>query len=91
MSTSPTTDDLLLLEAAVALTPRRVNVPIERVFEHVHGRAPRRDEVVELRLSVLRLERDGLLLSDPDLNVEPTADGQVAAELLRARRAAGLN
>jgi hypothetical protein len=83
--------DLALLEAAVALTPRRVNVPIRKVFEHLHGRAPALEELVELRLAILRLERDGLLQSDRQLNVEPTPDGQVAAELLRARRAAEQN
>jgi hypothetical protein len=80
--------DLQLLEAAVELTPRRVNVPIRRVFERLHGRSPRLTEFVDLRLAVLRLERDGLLHSDRELNVEPTPDGQVAAELRRARRSA---
>ncbi len=89
MPSSPTIDDLLLLEAAVTLTPRRINVSIGRVFEHVHGRPPGPDDLVDLRLAVLRLERDGLLRSDRDLNVEPTPDGQVAAELLRTRRNAG--
>ena len=79
--------DLVLLEAAVALTPRRVNVPIRRVFERLHGRTPSLEELVDLRLAILRLERDGLLRSDRELNVEPTPDGEVAAELLRARRA----
>jgi hypothetical protein len=84
-------EDLALLESAVTLTTRRVNVPIRRVFEHLHGRAPRLEEFVDLRLAILRLERDGLLHSDRELTVEPTPDGQVAAELLRARRAAGHN
>lgn len=85
---SPTVDDLELLEAAVALTPRRVNVPIRSVFERLHGRPPGPGDVVDLRLAVLRLERDGLLVSDEALNVEPTPDGQTAVRLLRTRRAA---
>ena len=83
---APTLQDLELLEAAVELTPRRVTVPIRRVFEQVHGRPPQAEDVVDLRLAVLRLERDGLLRSDVALNVEPTPDGQVAVGLLRARR-----
>jgi hypothetical protein len=83
---SPTTEDLELLAAAVDLTPRRVNVPARRVFEHRHGRPPGPTDLVELRMAVLRLERDGLLRSDAALNVEPTPDGQVAAGLVRARR-----
>ena len=84
---APTAQDLELLEAAVALTPRRISVPIGRVFEQLHGRPPGPRDLVELRLAVLRLERDGLLQSDLDLAVEPTPDGQVAVELLRAGRA----
>lgn len=83
---SPTTEDLELLAAAVDLTPRRVNVPVRRVFERVHGRTPGPEDLVALRLAVLRLERDGLLRSDAALNVEPTPDGQVAVGLLRATR-----
>jgi hypothetical protein len=83
---SPTTEDLVLLAAAVDLTPRRINVPARRVFEQVHGRPPGPGDLVALRLAVLRLERDGLLRSDAALNVEPTPDGQVAVGLLRASR-----
>ena len=83
---SPTTQDLELLEAAVELTPRRVNVPVRLVFERLHGRPPGPSDLVDLRLAVLRLERDGLLRSDRALNVEPTPDGQVAVGLLRTRR-----
>lgn len=82
---TPTAQDLELLAAAVELTPRRVNVPIRRVFEHLHGRPPQPSELVDLRLAVLRLERDGLLRSDAGLVVEPTPDGQVAVALLRTR------
>jgi hypothetical protein len=82
---SPTAADLELLEAAVDLTPRRVNVPVDRVFERLHGRLPGPADRVDLRLAVLRLERDGLLVSDHALNVEPTPDGQTAIRLLRVR------
>lgn len=82
----PTLEDLELLVAAVELTPRRVNVPARRAFERLHGRAPSPRDLVDLRLAVLRLERDGLVRADAALNVEPTPDGQVAAGLLRVRR-----
>jgi hypothetical protein len=84
---SSSESDFALLEAAVDLTQRRVNVSLGRVFEHVHARKAGSDDRVGLRLALLRLERDGLVQSDSDLNVEPTPDGQVAVELLRARRA----
>lgn len=84
---SPTASDLALLEAAVELTPRRISVPIAVVFQRVNGCLPVPSDMVELRLAILRLERDGLLLSNPALDVEPTPDGQVAVELLRAGRA----
>jgi hypothetical protein len=82
----PTTQDLELLEAAVQLTRRRVSVAAGRAFERVHGRAPALADLVDLRMAVLRLERDGLVRSDRELRLEPTPDGEVAVELLRARR-----
>ena len=84
---SPSESDFALLEAALALTQRRVNVPIGRVFVHLHARKAGSEDRAALRLALLRLERDGLVQSDSQLNVEPTPDGQVAVELLRARRA----
>ena len=86
--TAATSDDLDLLAAAVDLTPRRINVPARQVFERLQGRPPTWRERLELRLAILRLERDGLLRSDADLNVEPTPDGQVAVGLRRAGRRA---
>jgi hypothetical protein len=83
---SVTASDLQVLEAVVELTPRRVNVPAVQVLEHLHQRAPRPSEWMELRYAVLRLERDGLVRSDPNLVLEATPDGQVAVGLLRARR-----
>ena len=81
-----TGEDLELLEAVVDLTRRRVSVAAATAFERVHGRAPRLDDLVDLRMAVLRLERDGLVESDRDLRLEPTPDGEIAVELLRARR-----
>jgi hypothetical protein len=78
-------DDMALLRAVVALTARRVNVPAARAFEHAFGRAPGRGDALALRLAVLRLERDGLLISDVGLHLEATPDGHVAADLLAAR------
>jgi hypothetical protein len=83
-----TAADLALLDAVVALTRRRISVPSATAYEQVHGRPPSGRERVELRLAVLRLERDGLVVSDRDLRLEATPDGEVAAELFRARRRA---
>lgn len=77
-------DDLALLDSVVALTRRRVTVPAATAFEHAHGHRPRGADLVELRLAVLRLERDGLLQSDRELRLEATPDGEVAVELHRA-------
>jgi hypothetical protein len=79
-------DELALLDAAVALTTRRVNVHVHDAFEVLTGRAPSPEDVVELRLAVLRLERDGLLRSSADGFVEPTPDGRTAAELRSVQR-----
>jgi hypothetical protein len=83
-ATSHTADDLALLDALVALTRRRVTVAADDAFERAHGRRPDADDYVRLRLSVLRLERDGLVRSERDLRLEATPDGEVAAELHRA-------
>jgi hypothetical protein len=81
-------DDLALLDSVVALTRRRVTVPAGDAFEHARGRRPGSADLVDLRLSVLRLERDGLLRSDRELRLEATPDGEVAVELHRAARSA---
>jgi hypothetical protein len=85
---APTGRDLRLLEAVVDLTRRRVAVAAAAAHERAYGRAPATADLVELRLAVLRLERDGLVRSDRELRLEPTPDGEVAVELLRARRTA---
>jgi len=81
---SPTGDDLVLLDAVVMLTRRRVTVPAAVAFERVHGRPPGMHDRIALRLAVLRLERDGLLTSDRELRLEATPDGEVVAQLRRA-------
>ena len=86
--TSHTADDLALLDSVVMLTRRRVTVAADDAFEHAHGRRPGSADFIELRLSVLRLERDGLLRSDRELRLEATPDGDVAVELHRAARRA---
>jgi hypothetical protein len=83
---APTASDLALLDAVVRSTRRRVTVPAAAAFERAYGRPPRRDDLLDLRLSVARLERDGLLVSDRELRLEATPDGEVAAELYRAAR-----
>ena len=70
----------------MALTPRRVNVTADRVLEHLLGRRPSASDRLALRLAVLRLEGDGLVTSDRELRLEATPDGNIAVELLRARR-----
>jgi hypothetical protein len=87
----PATLDLALLDAAVALTARRVNVHVHDAFEVATGRAPSPDDVVDLRWAVLRLERDGLVRSSADGFVEPTPDGRTAAELRRFERRSRLS
>lgn len=77
-------DDLALLDSVVALTRRRVTVDARDAFEHARGHRPGAADLVELRLAVLRLERDGLLQSDRELRLEATPDGEVAVELHRA-------
>jgi hypothetical protein len=84
-------DDLALLETAVALTTRRVNVHVHDAFEVMAGRAPTPEDAVELRLAVLRLERDGLVVSSPDGFVEPTPDGRTAVELRTVQRRSRLS
>ncbi|MFZ6005594.1 MAG: hypothetical protein ACOYXM_16850 [Actinomycetota bacterium] len=84
--TAHTVDDLALLESVVLLTRTRVTVAASDAFERTHGRRPEPIDWVGLRLSVLRLERDGLLRSDRVLRLEATPDGEVAAELHRAGR-----
>ena len=76
--------DLALLNSVVALTRRRITVDARHAFEHAHGRRPSGADLVELRLSVLRLERDGLLRPDRELRLEATPDGEIAVELHRA-------
>lgn len=80
----PRAHDLALLDSVVALTRRRVTVAAGDAFEHARGRRPGTADLIELRLSVLRLERDGLLRSDRELRLEATPDGEVAVELHRA-------
>ena len=84
-------DDLALLDAAVTLTSRRVNVHVHDAFEVVTGRAPTTQDVVDLRMAVLRLERDGLVRSSADGFLEPTADGRTAAQLRRLERRSRLS
>ena len=81
---SARTDDLALLDSVVTLTRRRLTVPAATAFEHARGHRPRGADLVELRLAVLRLERDGLVVSDRELRLEATPDGEVAIELHRA-------
>lgn len=71
-----------VLEAVVELTPRRVNVPATRVLERLHGPGATSADRLELRLAVLRLERDGLIHSDSDLLLEATPAGLAAVALL---------
>jgi hypothetical protein len=78
--------DLELVEAAVALTERRISVPLEEAFAHLHGRPLRSSDFVEVRMAILRLERAGLLHTDSSLRLEPTRAGQEAVEQLRERR-----
>ena len=91
MADHSTSDDLALLDAAVALTARRVNVHVHDAFEVMTGRPPSPQEAVDLRLAVLRLERDGLLRSSADGFVEPTPDGRTAAELRTFQRRSRLS
>jgi hypothetical protein len=81
-----TTEDLLLLEAAVELAQTPVWIPAARAFERLHGRLPRPRDMRRLRRALSRLQRDGLLQVVVSLDVEPTPDGRVAVELLRHRR-----
>ncbi len=88
---SITEHDMQVLDAVVALAPRRVTVPAEVVLEHLHRGGRPASGWQALRMAVLRLQRDGLLRSEPGLSLEATPDGQVAVELLRARRRAAEN
>ncbi len=82
---SVTEHDLRVLDAIVTLTPRRINVPAAQVLEFLHGPDSTPSDLLELRLAVLRLERDGLVRSEASLRVEATPDGRIAIELSRAR------
>lgn len=78
--------DLDLLTAVEALTQRRLRVPAAVAWERAHGTPPRGAEWVQMRLTVLRLERAGLVWTDPQLDVEVTEAGH---ELLAEHGAGG--
>lgn len=82
-----TGEDLRLLRAAVELAAITGNVPIARAFRALHGRMPGPKDMHRLRKALGRLEADGLLQCASSLDVTPTPDGRVAAELLRFRGA----
>jgi hypothetical protein len=82
--------DLALLRAAVALTRRRVNVRVEEAFELLHERALEPEDFVDVRLTIRRLERAGLLRTDASLHLEPTPEGQAAVERWQAGGAKSL-
>ena len=86
-----TTEDLLLLEAAVDLGETPVWIPAARAFQRMHGRLPRPRDMRRLRRALSRLQRDGLIQVVVSLDVEPTPDGRVAVELVRHRRLAAEN
>jgi hypothetical protein len=75
--------DLELLSTVVDLTDRRLTVPAEVAWRELRGSFPQGAEWIELRTSVLRLEREGLVRTDPDLNLEATP---VGCDALRAGR-----
>jgi hypothetical protein len=72
--------DLQLLAAAVELTARRIHVDVADAWARARGQAPTPSDWVEIRRAVLRLERDGLVRSDLDLHIEPTAAGRRVVE-----------
>jgi hypothetical protein len=68
--------DLVLLDAVVALTERRISVPVAEAFERAFGHPLTSPEWIGVRRSVLRLERAGLLCSDREQRLEPTDEGR---------------
>jgi hypothetical protein len=72
--------DLVLLAAADELTQRRLRVPAADAWQAAHGRRPRLEEWVEIRMMVLRLERAGLVQSDASMTIEVTDAGRAVLE-----------
>jgi hypothetical protein len=68
--------DLALLAAAHELSQRRISVDVAAAWRLLHGRAPETGDWPAIRRSVLRLEREGLIRSDPDLHLEVTDHGR---------------
>lgn len=77
--------DLELLAVAEQMTQSRLRVPAADAWQALHGRRPQLEEWLELRLSVLRLERAGLVETASDLAIEVTDAGR---EVLQPRNPA---
>jgi hypothetical protein len=77
--------DLVLLDAVVALTERRVQVPAADAFERASGRPLTERDWVALRRSILRLERDGLVRSDREHRLEATDEGRALLQPRNSR------
>jgi hypothetical protein len=73
-------EDLVLLEAVVAATGRRISVPLAEAYERAYGRPLTAAGWVGARRSVLRLEQAGLLHSDVEQRLEPTEEGRAAVQ-----------
>jgi hypothetical protein len=80
MARSATLDegDLALLESVHALTHRRVLADVAEAWRQVHGHLPAPGEWAAVRTSVARLERIGLVRSEPSLHLEVTDSGRRA-------------
>jgi hypothetical protein len=76
----PTPIHFELLAVADQLTQARLRVPAADAWQALHGRRPQLDEWLELRVSVLRLERAGLVESTTDLVIEVTDAGRAALQ-----------
>jgi hypothetical protein len=86
--TSHASEDLTLLEALADLATMPVAVPAARVFQKVHGRLPLPRDMRRLRRALARLADEGLVRVAVSLDLEVTADGRVAVEIVRLGRAA---
>jgi hypothetical protein len=72
----PAGPDLDLLTALDDLTQRQLRVDVAVAWKRLHGHQPAAGDWMMIRTTVARLEREGLIHSDPSLAIEVTDAGR---------------
>jgi hypothetical protein len=80
-----TPDDLALLAELADLAGTRILADVGEAWRRIHGRPPSGTDWVEARLTIARLEREGLVRSEASMHVEVTDAGR---EVLAPRSSA---